>query len=496
MDLLEKEDFIVNALSALETLAQYAPEIGVIIGCIRKNPQMPGKPLLNCAGLLYKGKLAFVQAKSLLPSYDVFDETRYFQPAHQITPTSFHGVTLGISICEDIWNDKDFCERRLYPHDPIRDLATQRSDLLINISASPFSLGKRKLCYQMITNGVKKYQLPIIFVNQVGGNDSLIFDGGSFALDEKGSLVAQAKYFDEDFVVVDFNNLPSAETTFKEDDLSSIHQALLLGIKDYVKKTGFKKVLLGLSGGIDSALTCLLAVQALGKENVLGLLMPSPYSSASSVTDAKKLADNLGIEHKVIPIGELFSTYKQSLAHAFEGMSEDVTEENIQARIRGTLLMALSNKYGYLLLSTGNKSEIAMGYCTLYGDMAGGLSVISDLPKTLVYRLSEYLNREEEWIPENVLIKPPSAELRPGQKDEDSLPPYAILDAILYSYIEENKGEAEIISLGFDPIIVKEVLEKVDRNEYKRRQAPPGLRVTSKAFGLGRRMPIAQKFHH
>jgi len=330
----------------------------------------------------------------------------------------------------------------------------------------------------------------------VGGNDSLIFDGGSFAMDEKGSLVAQAKYFDEDFVVVDFNNLPSAETIFKEDDLPSIHQALLLGIKDYVKKTGFKKVLLGLSGGIDSALTCLLAVQALGKENVLGLLMPSPYSSASSLTDAKKLADNLGIEHKVIPIGELFSSYKQSLAHAFEGMSEDVTEENIQARIRGTLLMAMSNKYGYLLLTTGNKSEIAMGYCTLYGDMAGGLSVISDLPKTLVYRLSEYLNREKEWIPENVLIKAPSAELRPDQKDEDSLPPYAILDEILYSYIEENKWKEEIISLGFDPIIVKEVLEKVDQNEYKRRQAPPGLRVTSKAFGLGRRMPIAQKFHH
>ena len=496
MDLLEKEDFIVSALSALETLAIHAPEIGVIIGCIRKNPQMPGMPLLNCAGLLYKGKLTFVQAKSLLPSYDVFDETRYFQPALQITPTSFHGVTLGISICEDIWNDKDFWERRLYPQDPIRDLATQRSDLIINISASPFSLGKRKLRYQMIANGVKKYQLPIIFVNQVGGNDSLIFDGGSFALDEKGSLVAQAKCFDEDFVIVDFNNLARAETTFKEDDLVSIHQALLLGIKDYAQKTGFKKVLLGLSGGIDSSLTCLLAVQALGKENVLGILLPSSYSSSSSLTDAKSLAENLGIDYQIIPIGDIFSLYKESLSPIFKGMTEDVTEENLQARIRGTLLMALSNKYGHLLLTTGNKSEIAMGYCTLYGDMAGGLAVISDLPKMLVYRLAGHLNREKKWIPKNVLTKPPSAELRPDQKDEDSLPPYAILDEILHSYIEGNKGKAEIIRLGFDPALVKEVLEKVDRNEYKRRQAPPGLRITSKAFGFGRRMPIAQQFHH
>jgi NAD+ synthase (glutamine-hydrolysing) len=330
----------------------------------------------------------------------------------------------------------------------------------------------------------------------VGGNDSLIFDGGSFALDEKGSLVAQAKCFDEDFVIVDFNNLPSAETTFKEDDLVSIHQALLLGIKDYVQKTGFKKVLLGLSGGIDSSLTCLLAVQALGKENVLGILLPSPYSSSSSLTDAKGLAENLGIDYRIIPIGEIFSLYKESLSPIFKGATEDVTEENLQARIRGTLLMALSNKYGHLLLTTGNKSEIAMGYCTLYGDMAGGLAVISDLPKTLVYRLAGYLNREKEWIPKNVLTKPPSAELRPDQKDEDSLPPYAILDEILHSYIEENKGKAEIIRLGFDPALVKEVLEKVDRNEYKRRQAPPGLRITSKAFGFGRRMPIAQQFHH
>jgi len=496
MDLLEKERFIESNLSAVETLTKQAPKMGVIIGFVKKNPHQPGMPLLNCAGLLYNGKLTFTHAKTLLPSYDVFDETRYFQSPSRVKRTLFFNNKIGISICEDIWNDKDFWERRLYAKDPIRELTKQKVELIINISASPFSQGKGELRYQMIKNVAKRYNLPIIYVNQVGGNDSLIFDGGSFALDEKGRLIAQAKRFDEDFVIVDFNNLPGSEITFQEDELASIHQALLLGIKDYVKKTGFKKVLLGLSGGIDSSLTCLLAVQALGKKNVCGVLMPSPYSSTSSVKDAKKLAENLGIEHEVIPIENLFSSYKRSLNKAFEGMSEDVTEENIQARIRGTLLMALSNKYGYLLLSTGNKSELAMGYCTLYGDMAGGLAVISDLPKTLVYRLAGYLNREKEWIPKNVLTKAPSAELRPNQKDEDSLPPYTILDEILHSYIEENKGKEEIIRQGFDADLVKEVLEKIDRNEYKRRQAPPGLKVTSKAFGFGRRMPIAQKFHH
>lgn len=496
MDLLEKESFIKSNLSAVKTLTKQASGIGIVIGFVKKNPHLPGMPLLNCAGLLYNGKLSFTQAKSLLPSYDVFDETRYFQPASQIKRTLFLSKKIGISICEDIWNDKGLWKRRLYPQDPIKELTKQKVDLIINISASPFSVGKGKLRYQMIKSVAKKHHLPIIYVNQVGGNDSLIFDGGSFALDEKGRLIAQAKFFAEDFVVVDFNNLPSSEIVFKEDELSSIHQALILGIRDYVKKTGFQKVLLGLSGGIDSSLTCLLAVQALGKENVYGVLLPSPYSSPSSLTDAKRLAKNLGIDYQVITIGGLFSSYKKSLSNSFKGMSEDVTEENLQARIRGTLLMALSNKYGSLLLTTGNKSEMAMGYCTLYGDMAGGLAVISDLPKTLVYRLVAYLNGDKEWIPQNVFTKAPSAELRPNQKDEDSLPPYAILDEILQAYIEENKGKEEIIRLGFKPALVKEVLAKVDRNEYKRRQAPPGLRVTSKAFGFGRRIPIAQKIYH
>lgn len=496
MDLLEKESFVTHNLAAVETLSKQAPKMGIIVGFVKKNPHQPGMPLLNCAGLISNGKLAFTQAKTLLPSYDVFDETRYFQSPRRIRKTLFGNQKIGISICEDIWNDKDFWERRLYPKDPIKELTGQGVELIVNISASPFAQGKGKLRYQMIQNVAKRYSLPIIYVNQVGGNDSLIFDGGSFVLDAKGRLIVQAKRFEEDFVVVDFDHIFNSESTFEEDELESLHQALLLGIKDYVHKTGFSKVLLGLSGGIDSSLTCLLAVQALGKENVYGVLMPSPYSSEGSVTDAKKLAHNLGIDYTVVPIGKLFADYNDALAGLFEGKEEDVTEENIQARIRGTILMALSNKFGHLLLSTGNKSELAMGYCTLYGDMAGGLAVISDLPKTLVYRLAGYLNRDKEWIPQIVLTKIPSAELRPNQKDEDSLPPYEILDEILHSYIEENRGKEEIIDQGFDPHLVEEVLEKVDRNEYKRRQAPTGLRVTSKAFGFGRRMPIAQQFHH
>lgn len=496
MDILEKESFIRDTRTAVEELARCEPAMGVIVGFVQKNPRQPGMPLLNCAGLLYGGTIAFTQAKTLLPSYDVFDETRYFGSPADITATTFGTTPIGISICEDIWNDKDFWERRLYPRDPIKELARQNIRLIINISASPYSLGKGKLRYEMIANVARRYSLPVIYVNQVGGNDSLIFDGGSFAIDAQGMLIARAKRFDEDFLVVDMGRLPASELSIGEDGLGSLHQALLLGISDYVHKTGFTRVILGLSGGIDSSLTCLLAAQALGRENVHGVLMPSAYSSAGSLTDAQVLAERLGIGYRIIPIEDIFACYRRTLAQAFEGMHEDVTEENLQARIRGTILMALSNKYGSLLLTTGNKSELAMGYCTLYGDMAGGLAVISDLPKTLVYRLTEYLNREKELIPPAVFTKPPSAELRPNQKDEDSLPPYAVLDEILHAYIEENKGKEEIIRRGFDPLLVKDILEKVDRNEYKRRQAPPGLRVTSKAFGFGRRMPIAQRFHH
>ena len=496
MDILEKEGFIADTLRAVEELARCEPGMGIIAGFVQKNPHQPGMPLLNCAGLLYGGRIVFTQAKTLLPSYDVFDETRYFQAPEGITATTFGDTPIGISICEDIWNDKDFWERRLYPRDPIKELARQNIRLIINISASPYSQGKARLRYEMIANVARRYSLPVIYVNQVGGNDSLIFDGGSFALDAQGMLIAQAKRFDEDFLVVELGKQPASELPLGEDELGSLHQALLMGLKDYVRKTGFARVILGLSGGIDSSLTCLLAVQALGRENVQGVLMPSAYSSEGSVTDALALAERLGIGYRIIPIEDIFVCYRRTLAPAFEGTGEDVTEENLQARIRGTILMALSNKYGALLLTTGNKSELAMGYCTLYGDMAGGLAVISDLPKTLVYRLAEYLNSGEELIPRAVFTKPPSAELRPDQKDEDSLPPYAVLDEILHAYIEENRGKEDIVRRGFDPLLVKDILEKVDRNEYKRRQSPPGLRVTSKAFGFGRRMPIAQRFHH
>jgi NAD+ synthetase len=496
MDILEKECFIRDTLAAVEELARYEPAMGVIVGFAQKNLTQPGMPLLNCAGLLYGGRLAFTQAKMLLPSYDVFDETRYFEPPDRTVATAFSAVRMGISICEDIWNDKDFWERRLYPADPIQELVSQNIQLIINISASPYSQGKGRLRYEMIASVAKRHSLPVIYVNQVGGNDSLIFDGGSFVIDAQGKLVAQAKRFDEDFLVVDMEKLAPAEPDIREDELGSLHQALLLGIRDYVHKTGFSRVILGLSGGIDSSLTCLLAVQALGRENVQGVLMPAACSSQGSVDDARALAERLGIGYRLIPIEDIFACYKRALAPAFEGLGEDVTEENLQARIRGTILMALSNKFGALLLTTGNKSELAMGYCTLYGDMAGGLAVISDIPKTLVYRLAEYLNGEKELIPPAVFTKPPSAELRPNQKDEDSLPPYAVLDEILHAYIEENKGKEEIVQRGFDPPLVQEILAKVDRNEYKRRQAPPGLRVTSKAFGFGRRVPIAQRFHH
>jgi NAD+ synthetase len=496
MDILEKEGFVRETLAAVDELARHVPAMGVIVGFVQKNLKLPGMPLLNCAGLLYGGRLVFTQAKMLLPSYDVFDETRYFQPPDRITATTFSTVPMGISICEDIWNDKDFWERRLYPTDPVKELVKQNIRIIINISASPYSLGKGRLRHKMIASVAKKYSLPVIYVNQVGGNDSLIFDGGSFALDDQGRLIAQAKRFDEDFQVVDMGKLPASEPGIDEDELGSLHRALLLGIRDYVHKTGFTRVILGLSGGIDSSLTCLLAVQALGRENVHGVLMPSAFSSQGSVTDARALAERLGISYRIIPIEDIFACFRRALASAFEGRGEDVTEENLQARIRGTILMALSNKCGALLLTTGNKSELAMGYCTLYGDMAGGLAVISDLPKMLVYRLAEYLNGEKELIPPAVFTKPPSAELRPDQKDEDSLPPYAVLDEILHAYIEENKGKEDIVKQGFDPLLVKDILEKVDRNEYKRRQAPPGLRVTSKAFGFGRRMPIAQRFHH
>lgn len=492
-DLLEKESFIKENLRKLEDVAKWSRNIGVVCGFVDRNQTGTGKKLFNAAALLYEGKILFRQYKSLLPTYDVFDEGRYFEPARERAVLKFRGMSIGLSICEDVWNDKDFWKRRLYPVDPAEELIAKGAGILINISGSPYSMGKLSLRQQMLGEIAQKYQRSLIYVNQIGGNDELLFDGASFALNAEGKVVAQCRDFEEDMVVYDSDeqNGPMHYVCQEEE---SVFRALVMGTRDYTEKCGFRKVVLGLSGGIDSSLTAVIAFEALGKDNVIGVMMPSPYSSEESLRDAKKLAEKLGVKYHVIPITSIFQEYIDSLRKIFKGWEANVTEENIQARIRGNLLMAISNKFGYLVLTTGNKSEMAVGYSTLYGDMAGGLAVISDVPKMLVYRLAKYVNQEEEIIPQEIIEKAPSAELRPNQRDQDSLPPYSILDGILKGYVEDNLTPQAVASLGYDPELVKEIIHRVDANEYKRRQAVPGLRVTSKAFGMGRRLPIAQKY--
>ncbi len=496
MDLLEKRKLIDDNLRAAERIARKADGIGVICGLVEYDSG--NRPLLfNSAALMEHGCISARYHKALLPTYDVFDEMRYFSPGREILPFNFQGTKIGATICEDIWNDTDYenayMEMRRYALDPVKTLMDARVDLLVNISASPYVKGKNTVKWEMISGIARRHSVPIVYVNQVGGNDSLVFDGNSFILDASGAFIARSRAFEEDLVLVDLDRPPSAEAPV-EDEVADIGNALVLGLRDYARKSGFKKVVIGLSGGIDSALTAALAAQALGPENVMGITMPSVYSSQGSVDDSIALARNLGIRVETISIMEIYDAYRRMLGPLFKDLPEDVAEENIQARIRGNLLMAASNKFGSMLLTTGNKSELAMGYCTLYGDMSGGLAVISDLPKTLVYRLSRYLNMEKEIIPASTLEKAPSAELRPNQKDEDSLPPYDLLDQILELYVEKLLSAEEIIARGFPGDIVREVLTKVDRNEYKRRQAAPGLKVTSKAFGIGRRIPIAQKY--
>lgn len=402
---------------------------------------------------------------------------------------------LGISICEDIWNDEEFWPRPLYEIDPIENLISYGANVMINISSSPFTVEKHdKIRLRMLIHDAMKYKVPFIYVNQVGGNDDLVFDGNSVVINAQGRLIAQAASFEEDLMVVDIENPAVQIQPRTYSPIETVHMALIAGLRDYVIKCGFKKVVIGLSGGIDSAVTAALAVEALDNENVVGVLMPSRFSSQGSVDDAVKLSQNLGIAYKVIPIQDVFETYQKTLQTEFKGIPFDSTEENLQARIRGNILMALSNKYGYLVLTTGNKSELAVGYCTLYGDMSGGFALISDVPKTMVYELARYINREKEIIPLNSIVKPPSAELKPNQFDQDSLPPYDVLDGILKAYVEDARGIDEIIRIGFDEKVVREIIRKVNRNEYKRRQAAPGIKVTSKAFGLGRRMPIAHNF--
>jgi len=453
-----------------------------------------GRSVMNSAAVLRDGKLQFVQSKMLLPTYDVFDELRYFDPASSQKVLPYCGKQLALTICEDAWNDKHFWHRRLYSVDPVDELLRAGANLVVNISASPFHVGKRELRYNMLRTVACDNKVPVVFVNQVGGNDSLVFDGSSMVIAADGKIVTQARSFEEDLAFFDTETLRGDIHSQTERGEPSAYAALVLGTRDYVRKCGFKQAVIGLSGGIDSALTAAIAVDALGKENVTGIALPSQYSSEHSIKDARDLACNLGIRFEVVPIGEIFDCYRGALASLFKDMREDVTEENIQSRIRGNLLMAYSNKFGHLVLTTGNKSEVAVGYCTLYGDMVGGLGVISDVPKTMVYRLSEYVNSRKPVIPESTLTKPPSAELRPGQKDSDTLPPYEILDNILEDYVEDYRTAEQIAAeRGYDIKVVRDVIRMIERSEYKRQQAAPGIKITPKAFGFGRRFPIAQK---
>ncbi|MGA3294460.1 MAG: NAD+ synthase [Candidatus Acidiferrales bacterium] len=493
-DLIERPAFAQRNQKELSRLADQIP-LPSLVGFVGKARDDTGKPVANSAALVAPGRILFEQRKMLLPTYDVFDESRYFQPADAQDVFVLGPETLGITICEDCWNDKNFWVKRLYQRDPVAELAGKGSTLLLNISSSPYVLDKRALRFDMLRALARKHKLPVVYVNQVGGNDSLIFDGSSVAILPDGEIAALAKSFEEDLVFFDAATGKGDIRPQITDELDAAYRALLVGTRDYVRKCGFRKVVIGLSGGIDSSLVAVLAVDALGSENVLGVAMPGPYSSEGSVRDAKRLAENLGIQFMVLDINDAYRSYRKTLETPFAGRAEDTAEENLQARIRGNLLMALSNKFGWLVLSTGNKSEMAVGYCTLYGDMAGGLAVISDVPKMMVYELATFANRERKRIPDEVFTKPPSAELRPNQTDQDSLPPYEILDRILKAYVEDLWAPDEIAShFGYSLDLVRSVALQVDRSEYKRKQAPPGLKVTSKAFSVGRRFPLAQKF--
>ncbi|HEV2314015.1 MAG TPA: NAD+ synthase [Candidatus Acidoferrales bacterium] len=493
-DLVERPSFVERNLKELKRLASRMP-MPAIVGYVGKAQESTGKFAANCAALLADGLVAFEQQKMLLPTYDVFDESRYFQPARSQSTFAFDGQQLGITICEDCWNDKDFWAQRMYDRDPVAELVRQGTSILLNISASPYNLDKRGLRIDMLKALARHHKLPVVYVNQVGGNDSLVFDGSSVAFNPDGRMAALASSFREDLVFFDVAAGTGDIRSQPKDELEAAYDALVCGTRDYVCKCGFRDVVIGLSGGIDSALVAAIAVDALGPQNVLGVSMPGPYSSQGSLTDAKKLAENLGIPYQVIPIHAIVDSYRAALVGVFAGKKEGVAEENLQARARGNLLMALSNKFGSMVLSTANKSEMAVGYSTLYGDMAGGLAVISDVPKVMVYELARLVNREREVIPHATITKPPSAELRPNQTDQDSLPPYDVLDRILKAYVEDLRSPREISDhFGFPLGLVNDVARMVDRSEYKRKQAPPGLKITSKAFSVGRRFPLANKF--
>ena len=496
-DFLEKPSFVARAGEAMAEIAATATagrSLAVICGYVTPAPPGSGKHVVNSAALLRNGVVEFVQSKRLLPFYDVFDEQRYFAPAENQTVHCLGGECMALTICEDAWNDKLFWPSRLYSVDPIEELMRTGGSLILNISASPYYRGKRELRHRMLAAIARRHQRPVVMVNQVGGNDSLVFDGASFALGPDGEVIAQARSFAEDLVFVDTATLTGDIRPTDPSEDAGVYQALVLGTRDYVRKCGFSRVLVGLSGGVDSALVAAIAVDAVGKENVTTVGMPSQYSSQGSIDDARALASNLDIRFETIPIHDLFEQYTRSLAPLFTGREPDITEENIQSRIRGNLLMALSNKFNALVLTTGNKSEMSVGYCTLYGDMVGALAVIGDVVKTEVYQICRYINRERMVIPEAILEKAPSAELRPGQKDTDSLPPYEVLDPILQAYVERYETPEQIAAEHhFDLGTVRQVVKLVERSEYKRQQAAPVLKVTSKSFGMGRRFPIAVK---
>ena len=493
-DLVDRPSFVARNRESVERIAAETRGIAVICGLVTPADSTTGKSSMNSAALLMDGRLVFLQSKMLLSTYDVFDEVRTFAPAKSQDLFNFCGNRMALTICEDAWNDQRFWPRQMYTFDPVDALIRAGGNFVLNISASPFWIGKRELRRDMLASIARQHKVPVVLVNQVGGNDSLVFDGSSVVLNAEGHVIAQGKSFAEDLIYFD-------STTFVGDmheqvagEEGSVYSALVLGTRDYMCKCGFRKAIIGLSGGIDSALTAVIAAEAVGPENVIGVGMPGPYSSPGSIEDARALAGNLGMRFELLAIGQVFDAYRKTLNEVFQGSKEDVTEENLQSRTRGALLMALSNKFGAIVLSTGNKSELGVGYCTLYGDMVGGLAVISDVPKTLVYRLSRYANSRRHVIPEASLEKPPSAELRPDQKDSDSLPPYEVLDAVLEDYVEDLRSAEQIAAdRQFDLDVVRRVIRMVDRAEYKRQQAAPGIKISPKAFGYGRRFPIAAK---
>jgi NAD+ synthase (glutamine-hydrolysing) len=493
-DLVERASFVAHNRETVERIALETRGIAVICGLATPAQAETGKSVMNSAALLKDGRVAFLQSKMLLPTYDVFDEMRNFAAGKSQVLFPFCGKQMALTICEDAWNDKHFWNKRLYTFDPIEALINAGGNFLLNISASPFWIGKPELRRNMLATIARSYKVPVAMVNQVGGNDSLIFDGSSLVFDPAGKVIAQGKSFEEDVIYFDSDKLTGEMHDQVQGEEASAYAALVLGTRDYVRKCGFQQVIIGLSGGVDSALTAAIAVEALGPKNVIGVGMPGPYSSQGSIDDARSLAENLGIRFELICIQEIFENYRKVLKKVFAGCKEDETEENIQSRARGTLLMAMSNKFGAIVLSTGNKSELGVGYCTLYGDMVGGLAVISDVPKTMVYRLSHYVNSRSKVIPKSTLEKPPSAELRPDQKDSDSLPPYEVLDVILEDYVEDSHSQEQIAAdRGIEIALVRRVVRMVERAEYKRQQAAPGLKISAKAFGYGRRFPIAAK---